>query len=466
MAIGSVSGWRNRSIAQIVPDKTLGTESSVVTPNLEVKNGVRGDRIDGGAVRGTNLFHSFQEFNVNEGRGAYFANPAGIENILSRVTGGNVSQILGTLGVAGNANLFLINPNGVIFGSNARLDVEGSFLATTANAVRLGNTRFFSASDPQMSNLLTIQPSALFFTAQTWGIVNRSQVGLQVRDGQTLALVGGNVALEGGNLTVLGGRIELGGLLGSGIVELNNDGSLSFPNGVERGDVLLTNEALVDVSASGGGFIAIKARDLNLSDRSEVRGGQIEIKVRNQTFSNESRVQGDQIGIEVEVLSINSSLISVTNPVEDEEVRYPKDTVVFKLLQEVIDVAMLIGQNLCEAGKDSEFVVTGRGGLPSNPYNALDSNTIVVDWITLKPEIEVAGRLEDTEIKRREDSSSPRSFPQSSETLRNAQSPIPNQTIETQGWVVGEDGKVSLTARAPNLTLHSFWQKPVECENL
>ncbi len=79
-------------------------------------------------ARGANLFHSFREFNVEEGRSAYFTNPAPIENILSRVTGDNPSQILGKLGVLGNANLFLINPNGIIFGQNASLDVRGSFV--------------------------------------------------------------------------------------------------------------------------------------------------------------------------------------------------------------------------------------------------------------------------------------------------------------------------------------------------
>ena len=95
--------------AQIIPDGTLGSESSVVTP--DVIKGIDSDRIDGGAIRGSNLFQSFQEFNVGEGRGAYFSNPEGIANIFSRVTGGNISQILGTLGVSGNANLYFLNPN-------------------------------------------------------------------------------------------------------------------------------------------------------------------------------------------------------------------------------------------------------------------------------------------------------------------------------------------------------------------
>jgi filamentous hemagglutinin family protein len=186
------------AFAQIVPDTTLGSENSRVTgisPTI--------DQINGGATRGTNLFHSFQEFNVGEGRSAYFTNPTGIENILTRVTGTNPSNILGTLGISGgNANLFLINPNGIIFGPNASLDVGSSFTATTANAIKLGDTGLFSASEPATSNLLTVRPSALFFNATVPGpIVNQSlaeslsgqtnsldgPVGLQVPAGKTLA---------------------------------------------------------------------------------------------------------------------------------------------------------------------------------------------------------------------------------------------------------------------------------------
>ncbi len=115
--LGSVI-FCSTTAAQIVPDNTLGTESSTVKQdNL---NGQAIDLIEGGATRGTNLFHSFAEFNIAAGKGAYFANPEGINNIFSRVTGSNSSQILRTLGVLGNSNLFFLNPNGIIFGSLER----------------------------------------------------------------------------------------------------------------------------------------------------------------------------------------------------------------------------------------------------------------------------------------------------------------------------------------------------------
>ena len=152
--------------SNIVPDATLGAERS------QVEFGNPRERITGGAVRGINLFHSFREFNVGEGRGAYFLVPGdAIQNVLARVTGRNTSEILGTLGTLRSvdgqtarspANLFLINPNGIIFGENARLNLDGSFFATTANAVRFGETGLFNADAPTSDSILNIDPSAFF----------------------------------------------------------------------------------------------------------------------------------------------------------------------------------------------------------------------------------------------------------------------------------------------------------------
>ncbi len=116
------------SFAQLIPDTTLGNESSIVTSNATVKD-LPASLIEGGAERGTNLFHSFSEFSIGDLQRVYFANPIGIERIFSRVTGNNLSNINGVLGVLGNADLFFLNPNRIIFGENASLDVNGSFIA-------------------------------------------------------------------------------------------------------------------------------------------------------------------------------------------------------------------------------------------------------------------------------------------------------------------------------------------------
>jgi filamentous hemagglutinin family protein len=267
--------------AQITPDNSLGAENSVVTPNVQIKD-IPSDRIDGGATRGANLFHSFQEFNINAGRGAYFSNPQGIANILTRVTGSNFSNIQGVLGVLGNANLFLINPNGILFGPNARLDVGGSFLGSTANSLIFNNNFEFSATNPQAPPLLTINiPIGLSYRENFKNITNQSRavdnsgnvVGLTVPQGNSLTLVGGNVSLDGGILFAPGGRVELGGLSAAGTVGLNGDGSLSFPVGVLIGDVSLTNGAEVNVRSGGGGSIAVNARNLEMTGESFFRAG-------------------------------------------------------------------------------------------------------------------------------------------------------------------------------------------------
>jgi filamentous hemagglutinin family protein len=303
--------------AQIVPDNTLGAESSVVTP--DVIKGIPSDRIEGGATREANLFHSFFQFNVDAGRGAYLTNPLGILNILTRVTGANRSDILGRLGVLGDANLFLINPNGIVFGQDASLDVQGSFLATTADAVKLGDTGLFSASQPTTSNLLSVSSSALWFNAvAAQPIVNRSQAsslidqpnsaglspGLQVPDGQTLALVGGDVLLEGGRLTAAGGRIELGSVTGVGQVSLSQSGNrivLGYDSINDFGNISLLNEAVVDASGEGGGDIQIRGTRLEMTQRSNIladtlgaeNGKQILVRATEVVLSEDSLLSAD-----------------------------------------------------------------------------------------------------------------------------------------------------------------------------
>jgi filamentous hemagglutinin family protein len=218
IAIGGANVWSaNCAFAQIVPDVTLGAEGSRLTPNVQI-NGAVADRISGGAQRGSNLFHSFSQFNVSNGQRVYFVNPSEIQNILTRVTGGQASNILGTLGVEGSANLFLLNPNGIVFGRNTRLDVSGSFVGTTANSFVFPNGVQFSATNPQAPPLLTINvPIGLQFGSQPGRITSQAVSqneqgnaigGLSVASGRSLSLIGGEIALDGSMLSATDGRIQ------------------------------------------------------------------------------------------------------------------------------------------------------------------------------------------------------------------------------------------------------------------
>ncbi|MEG4205862.1 filamentous hemagglutinin N-terminal domain-containing protein [Microcoleus sp. Pol7_A1] len=274
------------AVAQIIPDSSLGAESSRTVPDRI--NNLPSDRIEGGATRGVNLFHSLREFNVGEGRGAYFANPNGIANIFTRVTGGNPSNILGVLGVQGNANLFLLNPKGIVFGSNARLDLRGSFLASSADSVVFENGYQFSSSNPQSIPLLNVNiPIGLNFRENPGNIINNSaapaltlpklppaipqifnNVGLGVGPGQTLALVGGDLELNQGTVTASTGQILLGSVASPGIVGLGATPfglSLNYDKISNFGNIEITNGSLINTSGIGGGQVDIRGGNVNLN---------------------------------------------------------------------------------------------------------------------------------------------------------------------------------------------------------
>ncbi|MBE9044688.1 filamentous hemagglutinin N-terminal domain-containing protein [Pleurocapsales cyanobacterium LEGE 10410] len=265
--------------SNIVPDNTLGEESSQVIENQNV-NGLPTEVITGGAQREQNLFHSFQEFNVSEGRGAIFANPNAIDNIFSRVTGSNPSNILGRLGVGGAANLYLINPNGIVFGENAALDVQGSFTATTAEGIEFSEGGLFSAVEPGESLLTISVPLGLQFGSSPGSIINLSKfpgnandnVGLQVPTGENLTLVGGDILFDAGEATARGGNIYLGGLGAAGTVNFSDNGNLSFPDNIAKANIVFIDAANVDVSGTGGN-ITIDAQNLSLADLSFIKAG-------------------------------------------------------------------------------------------------------------------------------------------------------------------------------------------------
>ncbi|NEO37289.1 MAG: filamentous hemagglutinin N-terminal domain-containing protein [Moorea sp. SIOASIH] len=294
------------ALGQITPDNTLGNESSVVTPNVNV-NGALADLIEGGAIRDSNLFHSFSDFNVGEFGRVYFGLPAGVANILSRVTGANVSNILGTLGVLGNANLFVINPNGIFFGPNSRLDLGGSFFGSTADSVLFEDGTVFSAKNPNDKPLLTIKiPSGLQYGSNPGSITNQSSL-FQVPNVKTLGLIGGDINIPGGQLTATDGRIELGSVGSNGVVKLTpTDTSfvLDYSPVQEFQDISLSDGAVVDTSGEGGGSIQVQGANVSLRDRSFVfadtegsqNGGGIVVEASQLSLEAGSRITTDVFG--------------------------------------------------------------------------------------------------------------------------------------------------------------------------
>lgn len=270
-------------VAQVASDSTLPTNSHVT------KNG-NTFTIEQGTAVGVNLFHSFREFSLPIGMEAHFNNSLAIQNIITRVTGGKISHIDGTLSANGTANLYFLNPSGIIFGPNARLDIGGSFLGSTADRLILENGSF-DATKPNTPPLLTINvPIGLQFDNPgtihvqdkghfivpdnpAFSIINREKSdfgtnsGLEVKPGKTLALIGGNVTLDGAILTAESGRVELGSV-GSGSVRLKNTTSgwtFDYQDGSNFQDIQLLNKALVN---AGPGAITVQGATLKVEDGS------------------------------------------------------------------------------------------------------------------------------------------------------------------------------------------------------
>ncbi|MGB6300444.1 MAG: filamentous hemagglutinin N-terminal domain-containing protein [Rivularia sp. (in: cyanobacteria)] len=300
--------------AQIVPDNSLGKDNSTVN--------FKGDRnlIEGGAIRDNNLFHSFQEFNVNPNQKVYFSNPDNITNILTRVTGSNLSRIFGTLGVNGNANLFLINPNGIVFGENSKLDIGGSFLASSGNGIIFDNYNF-NTVNPETPPLLKINlplgiqlgsnPGEIEVQGKGHNLttlppfslqLERSDrnTGLKVNPGNTFALIGGNVNLSGGVLTAESGKIELAAV-NQGVVGINNNirgWEFDYSRVENFGDIQLTEKSLADVSGVGSGFVEVRAQNLLMSNGSILW----------------TQNQGDAVSGDINVNVSDSLLVEGTTP--------------------------------------------------------------------------------------------------------------------------------------------------------
>ncbi|MEH2168944.1 MAG: filamentous hemagglutinin N-terminal domain-containing protein [Nostoc sp.] len=292
----AIAFYSNSVVAQIIPDSTLPANSQITTTgNTITING--GTLVEDQSRNISNLFHSFEQFSVPTGSTAYFNNVANVQNIISRVTGRSVSDIEGIINANGQANLFLINPNGIIFGPNASLNIGGSFVASTASSLNFADGTKFSTVDPQISPLLTVSvPIGLQFGATAKPIYNQSQaqasspdgaittnlfgqpVGLQVKPLKTLALIGGDITLEGGNLTAASGQIELGSVASNSLVSLslepiNQSWSLGYENVQNFQNIKLIGRitngkpfaSQVDASGEGGGSIQVQGKSVELS---------------------------------------------------------------------------------------------------------------------------------------------------------------------------------------------------------
>ncbi|UIE38131.1 two-partner secretion domain-containing protein [Leptodesmis sichuanensis] len=270
--------YRSSALAQ-VPPRLEVTSDGTVNTSVSADADRRNFTITNGSPTGNNLLHSFSQFSIPTNGSATFdlVNTPNITTIFSRVTGGSASVIDGTIRTVNSSNpvnLFLMNPTGIIFGSNARLNIGGSFVATTATSIKLDNGFEFSAQATPSTPLLTVNvpvglqrgspPISLQFGTNT-GTIQTREANLAVQPGNILALIGGVIDLNGGRLAASGGQISLQGV---------------------TGDVTLVNGAEVNVRANGNGSIAVNAQNLILKRENAAQGSSLQAGIEGTDSVN------------------------------------------------------------------------------------------------------------------------------------------------------------------------------------
>ncbi len=194
--------------AEIITDGTIGQRSHLIGPDFVINEQL-------GLQVGNNLFHSFQTFNIKTGQTATFSSSSSVTNILARITSNESSWIDGK--ISSDANLYLLNPNGIVFGKNASLSINGSFHASTADYLRLENTGKFSASHPQESLLTVAAPEAFGFLKAPSSITLEGSVMIAFPK-QTISIIGGDLFIKDSFLFAESGRINLASVASSGEV--------------------------------------------------------------------------------------------------------------------------------------------------------------------------------------------------------------------------------------------------------
>jgi filamentous hemagglutinin family protein len=256
------SGLIRPTLAQVSSD---GSTKTIVNSNDKNFTIINGDRV------GNNLFHSFGQFSIPTNGSAFFNNASDIQNIFSRVTGGSASLIDGLIKANGRANVFLLNPSGIIFGQNASLQIGGSFVATTAESLVFADGLQFSAKHPGNSPLLTLSVPVGLQMGSSSKSIKVEGAKLEVPVSKTLALVGNKLTFDQSVITASDGRVELGSLAANNLVGLSaNTGgfSLDFHTVTQFQDITLSNAARIDTSGNQGGAIALQGQKITLSGSS------------------------------------------------------------------------------------------------------------------------------------------------------------------------------------------------------
>src|SRR5262245_34848530 len=273
------------SHAQITLDGSLGPKGPLTGPDYTIDAKV-------GQLRSNNLFHSFGQFNVHTGESATFTGPSTVENVIGRVTGGQQSLIDGQLrSEMPKANMYLLNPSGVLFGPNATLDVPGSFHVSTADYLRMADGEKFSANLSQESVLTSAPPAAFGFLSGNPASIALQASSLQVPEGKTLSVIGGDLQITGGSLSAPHGQLNLASVASAGevIPTVSEHGpDLTMESFSRLGKIEATQGAQINTDGEGGGSVVI-------------RSGRLVVDNAIISSNTQGNVDGARVGIDAQI---------------------------------------------------------------------------------------------------------------------------------------------------------------------
>ncbi|HEC84541.1 MAG: hypothetical protein DRR19_27580 [Candidatus Parabeggiatoa sp. nov. 1] len=268
--------------AQVSFDGTLGRSGALPGPDYQIGANL-------GQQHGGNLFHKSHE-------SATFSGPNSVNNVISRVTGGNPSTIP-------NADMYFLNPYGIMFGPNAKLDVQGSFHASTADYLRLQDGGQFNARQPGNS-LLTVAP------VEAFGFLTDSPASLSIEGsqlgtpyGKTFSLVGGDITLKGAQLHAPSGLVNLASVAQTGEVNALKPETTSFD---KQGIITVSDNSIIEVSGLGAGAVFIRGKKLLLHDS----------VIQANTFGNQLRKAIDMVlteAVDIRRYVISNEVLSLVN---------------------------------------------------------------------------------------------------------------------------------------------------------
>jgi filamentous hemagglutinin family protein len=291
----------------ITVDGHFSPAQTLIGPNYSIAANL-------GKQVGSNLFHSFGQFGLSTGESAAFSGPATISNVISRVTGGTQSDINGKLqsNITG-ANLYLINPSGIVFGPNATVNVSGSFHASTADYLKMSDGAKFQATNPGGSTLSAAPPAAFgFLTARPSAItVNGSTLGpvpgtLGVVAGPVSITASSSTATAGAVLSAPAGTVHVTSVGGTGEVPIDprNTAALTVTS---FGPVDIKGGSKLDVGNPGGlgaggsvfihaGALTIDASEISADNYGSGPGGVLALRGENQVALNGASVHAAALG--------------------------------------------------------------------------------------------------------------------------------------------------------------------------